>query len=100
MSAEYTGGKTAGATLQNLRRCSEIWGLAGTGGWDGVARLLRSTMAASAEGVRMRRRVGIGLMLAAAALGQDVSRMDQVVQSYVGNNTFMGPVSAALGERP
>jgi hypothetical protein len=48
----------------------------------------------------MRRRVGIGLMLAAAALGQDVSRMDQVVQSYVGNNTFMGPVSAALGERP
>lgn len=48
----------------------------------------------------MRRRVGIELMLAAAALGRDVSRMDQVVQSYVANMTFMGPVLAARGERP
>jgi CubicO group peptidase (beta-lactamase class C family) len=36
-------------------------------------------------------------MLAAAALGQDVSRMDQVVQAYVANKTFMGSVLVARG---
>jgi CubicO group peptidase (beta-lactamase class C family) len=36
-------------------------------------------------------------MLAAAALAQDVSRMDQVVQSYVANKTFMGSVLVARG---
>ena len=45
----------------------------------------------------MRRSVGIGLLVAAAALGQDVSRMDQVVQSYVANKTFMGSVLVARG---
>ena len=45
----------------------------------------------------MRRSVGIGLLVAAAALGQDVSRMDQVVQAYVANKTFMGSVLVARG---
>jgi len=45
----------------------------------------------------MRRSVGIGLLVAAAALGQDVSRMDRVVQSYVANKTFMGSVLVARG---
>ena len=45
----------------------------------------------------MIRRTGIALLLAAAALAQDVSRMDQVVQSYVSNKTFMGSVLVARG---
>jgi CubicO group peptidase (beta-lactamase class C family) len=45
----------------------------------------------------MTRRIGIVLFLAAAGLAQDVSRMDQVVQSYVSNKTFMGSVLVARG---
>ena len=45
----------------------------------------------------MTRRIGIALLLAASALAQDVSRMDQVVQSYVSNKTFMGSVMVARG---
>ena len=45
----------------------------------------------------MIRRIGITILLAAAAMAQDASRMDQVVQSYVSNKTFMGSVLAARG---
>ena len=47
----------------------------------------------------MIRRIGIALLLAAAGLAQDVSRMDQVVQSYVSNKTFMGSVLVARGDQ-
>jgi CubicO group peptidase (beta-lactamase class C family) len=47
----------------------------------------------------MIRRIGIALLLAAAGLAQDVSRMDQVVQSYVSNKTFMGSVLVARGDK-
>jgi CubicO group peptidase (beta-lactamase class C family) len=51
----------------------------------------------------MLRRIGIALLLAAAARAQnasrsDVSRMDQVVQSYVADKTFMGSVLVARGD--
>ena len=46
----------------------------------------------------MIRRIGIALLLAAAGLAQDVSRMDQVVQSYVSGKTFMGSVLVARGK--
>jgi CubicO group peptidase (beta-lactamase class C family) len=55
-------------------------------------------MAASAQGVRMIRRIGIALLLACIALAQDVSRMEQVVDSYVSAKTFMGSVLVARGE--
>ena len=35
----------------------------------------------------------------AACLGQDVARMDQIVQSYVANHTFMGTVLVARGSQ-
>ena len=47
----------------------------------------------------MIQRIGIALLLAAAGLAQDVSRMDQVVQSYVSNKTFMGSVLVARGDQ-
>ncbi|MFI5387676.1 MAG: serine hydrolase [Fimbriimonadales bacterium] len=37
------------------------------------------------------------LLLAAAGLAQDLARMDQVVESYVANKTFMGSVLVARG---
>jgi CubicO group peptidase (beta-lactamase class C family) len=43
------------------------------------------------------RRIGIALLLAAAGLAQDVSRMDQAVQSYVADKRFMGSVLVARG---
>jgi CubicO group peptidase (beta-lactamase class C family) len=50
----------------------------------------------------MIRRIGLAPLLVAAALAQDVSkdvsRMDQVVQSYVSNKTFMGSVLVARGD--
>jgi CubicO group peptidase (beta-lactamase class C family) len=46
----------------------------------------------------MIRRIGIALLLVAAGLAQDVSRMDQVVQSYVSSKTFMGSVLVARGD--
>ena len=45
----------------------------------------------------MIRRIGIALLLTAAGLAQDVSRMDQVVQSYVTSKAFMGSVLVARG---
>ncbi len=45
----------------------------------------------------MARRMGIAVLLAAAALAQDVSPMDQAVQSYVADKTFMGSVLVARG---
>jgi CubicO group peptidase (beta-lactamase class C family) len=52
----------------------------------------------------MLQRIGIALLLAAAARGQtistnDVSRLDQVVQSYVTDKTFMGSVLVARGDQ-
>jgi CubicO group peptidase (beta-lactamase class C family) len=47
----------------------------------------------------MIRRIGALLLLAAAGLAQDVSRMDQVVQSYVSSKTFMGSVLVARGDQ-
>ena len=41
--------------------------------------------------------VGVAVHLAAAGLAQDVSRMDQVVQSYVSDKKFMGSVLVARG---
>src|ERR1039457_4806658 len=58
----------------------------------------RGKMAASAQGGPMIRRLGIALLLAAASMAQDVARMDQVVQSYVTNKTFMGSVLVARGD--
>src|ERR1022692_5225508 len=55
-------------------------------------------MSASAQGGRMIRRISITLLLAAAGLAQDASRMDQVVQSYLSNKTFMGSVLVARGD--
>jgi CubicO group peptidase (beta-lactamase class C family)/uncharacterized protein YneR len=43
------------------------------------------------------RRIGTVLLLAAAGLAQDVSRMDQVVESYVSDKKFMGTVLVARG---
>jgi len=43
------------------------------------------------------RRIGIALLLAAAGLAQDISRMDQVVQPYVADEKFMGSVLVARG---
>jgi CubicO group peptidase (beta-lactamase class C family) len=45
----------------------------------------------------MIRRAAIALLLASEALAEDVSRMEQVVQSYVSNRSFMGTVLAARG---
>ncbi len=47
----------------------------------------------------MFRPIGIALVLAATGLAQDVARMDQVVQYYVSNKTFMGSVLAARGDQ-
>jgi len=52
----------------------------------------------------MLQRIGIALLLAAAARAQnistkDVSRLDQVVQSYVADKTFMGSVLVARGDQ-
>jgi CubicO group peptidase (beta-lactamase class C family) len=47
----------------------------------------------------MIRRIGIALLLAAAGLAQDASRMDQVVESYVSDKTFMGSVLVARGDQ-
>lgn len=48
----------------------------------------------------MIRRIGLALLLAAAVgLAQDVSRMDQVVESYVSNKAFMGSVLVARGDQ-
>src|SRR6266478_3662313 len=57
--------------------------------------LRKGTMAALTQGVRIMRRIGIALLLAAAGLAQDVSRMDQVVQPYVADKKFMGSVLVA-----
>ena len=50
----------------------------------------------------MIRRIGVALILAAAALAQsgskEVSRMDQVVESYVSDKKFMGSVLVARGD--
>jgi CubicO group peptidase (beta-lactamase class C family) len=51
----------------------------------------------------MIRRIGILILLAAIglvqhALAQDVARMEQVVQSYVSDKTFMGSVLVARGD--
>jgi CubicO group peptidase (beta-lactamase class C family) len=47
----------------------------------------------------MRGSIGIALLLTAGAgLAQDVARMDQVVQSYVSDKTFMGSVLVARGD--
>jgi hypothetical protein len=54
-----------------------------------TAYLREDTMAEPTKGVRMRR-IGIALLLVSAGLGQNVSRMDQVVQSYVSDKKFMG----------
>ena len=45
----------------------------------------------------MNRRIGVALFLAATAFGQDVSRMNQVVESYVTDKSFMGSVLVARG---
>jgi CubicO group peptidase (beta-lactamase class C family) len=60
-------------------------------------------MAESIHGVRMIaqptvKRIGLAILLAAAGLSQDLSRMDQVVQSYVADKTFMGSVLVARGD--
>src|SRR5271169_5746687 len=47
----------------------------------------------------MLRRIGIALLLAAAARAQDNSRLDQVVQTYVADKTFMGSVLVARGDQ-
>jgi CubicO group peptidase (beta-lactamase class C family) len=47
----------------------------------------------------MIRRMGMALLLAAAGLAQDVSRLDQVVQTYVSGKTFMGSVLVARGDQ-
>src|SRR5579864_1551315 len=54
-------------------------------------------MASLTQGVRIVRRIGVALLLAAAGLAQNVSRMDQVVQSYVSDKKFMGSVLVARG---
>ena len=46
----------------------------------------------------MIRRIGIALLLAATGLAQDVARMEQVVDSYVSNKSFMGSVLVARGD--
>lgn len=45
----------------------------------------------------MFRRIALALSLSAACLAQDVSRMDQVVQSYAAGHQFMGSVLVARG---
>jgi CubicO group peptidase (beta-lactamase class C family) len=45
----------------------------------------------------MFRRIALALSFAGACLAQDVSRMDQVVQSYVAGHQFMGSVLVARG---
>jgi CubicO group peptidase (beta-lactamase class C family) len=47
----------------------------------------------------MLRRIGIALILAAAARAQDSSRLDQVVQTYIADKTFMGSVLVARGDQ-
>jgi hypothetical protein len=47
----------------------------------------------------MFRSISIALLIAKAGLAQDAARMDQVVQSYVSNKTFMGSVLVARGEQ-
>ncbi len=46
----------------------------------------------------MIRYIGIAFLLAATSLAQDVARMEQVVQSYVSDNKFMGSVLVARGD--
>lgn len=41
----------------------------------------------------------VAFLLASAGLAQDVARMEQVVQSYVSNKTFMGSVLVARGDQ-
>lgn len=45
----------------------------------------------------MYRCTGIAFLLAVSCLAQDIPRMEQVVQSYVSNKTFMGSVLVARG---
>jgi CubicO group peptidase (beta-lactamase class C family) len=47
----------------------------------------------------MLSRFALLILLAGSCLGQDAARMDQVVQSYVANHTFMGSVLIALGNQ-
>jgi CubicO group peptidase (beta-lactamase class C family) len=47
----------------------------------------------------MTRCIPIAFLLAASTLAQDASRMDQVVQSYVTGNHFMGAVLVAKGDQ-
>jgi CubicO group peptidase (beta-lactamase class C family) len=47
----------------------------------------------------MTRCIVAALLVAAAAPAQDLARMDQVVQSYVTNKTFMGSVLVARGDQ-
>ncbi|MGA3028961.1 MAG: serine hydrolase [Bryobacteraceae bacterium] len=47
----------------------------------------------------MIRCIGLALLLTAAAPAQDLSRMEQVIQSYVTNKTFMGSVLVARGDQ-
>jgi CubicO group peptidase (beta-lactamase class C family) len=46
----------------------------------------------------MRRYIGIGFLLGAGCLGQDIARMEQVVQSYVTDKKFMGSALVARGD--
>ena len=46
----------------------------------------------------MIRHIALVLLLAATGLAQDLARMDQVVQSYVTDKTFMGSVLVAGGD--
>ena len=41
----------------------------------------------------------VALLLTATGLAQDVTRMDQTVQSYVSNKSFMGSVLVARGDQ-
>lgn len=47
----------------------------------------------------MLQRIGIALLLAAAVRAEDTSRLDQVVQSFVTDKTFMGSVLVARGDQ-
>ena len=47
----------------------------------------------------MLRHVAIALSIAAGCLAQDVARMEQVVESYVSDKSFMGSVLVARGDR-
>ena len=47
----------------------------------------------------MIRHISAILLLASAAFAQDTARMDQVVQSYISQKTFMGSVLVARGDQ-